>query len=91
MSYDCYRFADGETVAVAEVELTQDKGIMYGTNSIEVSDSNSLDSLSFNLNLDYNETQTVVDTKDYIDSLCDAAQAYHIGETEHQASAIHVF
>ena len=37
--------------------------------SIEVSDSNSLDSLSFNLNLDYNETQAVVDTKDYIDSL----------------------
>lgn len=89
MSYDCYRFADEETVAVAEIELTQDKGIMYGTNSIEVSDSNSLDSLSFNLNLDYNDTQMVVDTKDYIDSLCDAAQAYHIGETEHQANEIH--
>ena len=89
MSYDCYRFADGKTVAVAEIELTQDKGIMYGTNSIEVSDSNSLDSLSFHLTLDYNATQMVVDTKDYIDSLCDAAQAYHIGETEHQASEIH--
>lgn len=91
MRYDCYRFADGETVAVAEIELTQDKGIMYGTNNIEVSDSNSLDSLSFNLNLDYNETQAVVDTKDYIDSLSDAAQAYHIGETEHEAPEIHDF
>ena len=91
MSYDCYRFADGETVAVAEIELTQDKGIMYGTNSIEVSDSNSLDSLSFNLNLDYNETQAVVDTKDYIDSLSDAAKEYHIGETEHEAAEIQDF
>ena len=91
MSYDCYRFADGETVAVAEIELTQDKGIMYGTNSIEVSDSNSLDSLSFNLNLDYNETLAVVDTKDYIDSLSDAAKEYHIGETEHEAAEIQDF
>lgn len=91
MSYDCYRFADGVTVAVAEIELTQDKGIMYGTNSIDVSDSNSLDSLSFNLNLDYNETQAVVDTKDYIDSLSDAAQEYHIGETEHEAAEIQDF
>lgn len=91
MGYDSYQFADNDTVAVAEIELTEEKGIMYGVNSISVNNSNSLDSLSFDMNIEYNGAQAILDTKNYIESLNAVAKKFTFGEAQLETNAVFAF
>lgn len=69
MCSEVYQFSDGETLAVAQTELTKDKGLVTGANHFDIGNAKSLNSLSVKLDIAYESENGPVDVETYTEDM----------------------
>ena len=69
MCSEVYQFSVGETLAVAQTELTKDQGLVTGTNHFDIGNAKSLNSLSVKLDIAYESENDSVDVKTYTEDM----------------------
>lgn len=69
MCSEVYQFSDGETLAVAQTELTKDQSLVTGTNHFDIGNAKSLNSLSVKLDITYESENGPVDVETYTEDM----------------------